>query len=1080
MKKNNAFVLILLLIICVATAEYLILVFLEMFGLSGTLGNVVDSLSLIVILSPFFYLLYNIQNSLSISEAKYRPLFENMLNGFAYCKMLYDEQGNPADFAYLDVNRAFTRLTGLENVVGRRATEVIPGIKDSNPELFEIYGKVASTGKPEKFEIEIKPLGIWLAISVYSPAEGYFVALFDNITERKKGDVAVKIHALQQAGVAELGQFALTEKELPALFEKAVDIVAECLGVEYSKILEMLPGGDRLLLRAGVGWKEGSVGYVTVGASADSQAGYTLISNEPVVVEDLRTEKRFSGPELLTEHGVVSGLSVIIPGKDRLYGVLGGHTKMHRTFSGDDISFMKSVANVIAEAVDHRKYESAIVEKNQWLAMLNQIDKAMVSTLDLEKIFGMLVENLVRALKMESGVIFLCDDFNKSVNVVKSYNFTFTEGQACYPVASLPLVSEIVKNNKMVILSEVGKDTEAYKMLGAKSILLVPLSVRDSVQGVICLHNEIDQHIFSDSEVEFAMQVADQAMIAIINAKLVKSLTENDTKLVSMNRELLALNEIAGIIASSHDVKIMLRMVMEKTLSLLFLAVQKKGVIFLRDDNDPNKFHMAAQIGLAPYLVEKEAEITSGHCLCGKVAESGEILLSDGCFSDPCHTTNYPGMQDHGHVVLPIKSNDSILGVMTYYLEPGTVLSDAQIHLLTSVSNQLATGILNQQFLEKIAAGKKEWELTFDAMEELITIHRPDHTILRANKAVSRYFGREINDIVGRKCYEIFHDADGLVPLCPAEDLLKGLDKPVTREMFVNEKYLEVTLYPVYMDWHLNSFIHVVKDITERKRVEQALRESEEKFRNLVERSGIGVYIIQDGSFKYVNPRFAEIFGYTPEEIMGTITIENLVYPDDRSLVLDNIRRRESGEVATLHYFFRGITKKGELIHVEIHGANVTYLGKLAGMGTLIDITETILARDELVRKTQEAVILRQAREQLEEVNRLKSEFLANMSHELRTPLNAVIGLSQVLLEKIYGSLADKQEEYLKGINQSGRHLIDLINEILDLSKIEAGKEQLEPSEFSIASLLKNSFIVIREKAAKRNIELILEIGPEV
>ncbi|MHB8174601.1 MAG: PAS domain-containing protein, partial [Nitrospirota bacterium] len=142
MKKNNAFVLILLLIICVATAEYLILVFLEMFGLSGTLGNVVDSLSLIVILSPFFYLLYNIQNSLSISEAKYRPLFENMLNGFAYCKMLYDEQGNPADFAYLDVNRAFSRLTGLENVVGRRATEVIPGIKDSNPELFEIYGKV--------------------------------------------------------------------------------------------------------------------------------------------------------------------------------------------------------------------------------------------------------------------------------------------------------------------------------------------------------------------------------------------------------------------------------------------------------------------------------------------------------------------------------------------------------------------------------------------------------------------------------------------------------------------------------------------------------------------------------------------------------------------------------------------------------------------------------------------------------------------------------------------------------------------------------------------------------------------------
>ena len=118
-------------------------------------------------------------------------------------------------------------------------------------------------------------------------------------------------------------------------------------------------------------------------------------------------------------------------------------------------------------------------------------------------------------------------------------------------------------------------------------------------------------------------------------------------------------------------------------------------------------------------------------------------------------------------------------------------------------------------------------------------------------------------------------------------------------------------------------------------------------------------------------------------------------------------------------------------------------------MGTLIDITETILARDELVRKTQEAVILRHAREQSEEVNRLKSEFLANMSHELRTPLNAVIGLSQVLLEKTYGPLAEKQEDYLKGINQSGQHLIGLINEILDLSKIEAGKEELELVRFS-------------------------------
>ena len=154
---------------------------------------------------------------------------------------------------------------------------------------------------------------------------------------------------------------------------------------------------------------------------------------------------------------------------------------------------------------------------------------------------------------MESGIVFLYDDFNKAVSVVKNYNFEIADGNACFQVESLPLVSEVVKNNKPIILNDVGEETVAYKMTGAKSIMLVPLSVKGIVQGVICLHNKNSRHSFSDSEIEFARQVSDQAMIAIINAKLVKSLTDNDTKLVSRNRELLALNEVAEIIASNQD-----------------------------------------------------------------------------------------------------------------------------------------------------------------------------------------------------------------------------------------------------------------------------------------------------------------------------------------------------------------------------------------------------------------------------------------------------------------------------------------------------------------------------------------------
>ena len=125
------------------------------------------------------------------SEERYRSLFENMMHGFAHCKMLYDESGRPSDFIYLDVNSAFTKLTGLQNVAGRRVTEVIPGIRETHPELFDIYGRVASTGQPEKFEIEFKPLELWFAISVYSTVKENFVAIFDDITERKKAETAL-------------------------------------------------------------------------------------------------------------------------------------------------------------------------------------------------------------------------------------------------------------------------------------------------------------------------------------------------------------------------------------------------------------------------------------------------------------------------------------------------------------------------------------------------------------------------------------------------------------------------------------------------------------------------------------------------------------------------------------------------------------------------------------------------------------------------------------------------------------------------------------------------------------------------
>ena len=117
---------------------------------------------------------------------------------------------------------------------------------------------------------------------------------------------------------------------------------------------------------------------------------------------------------------------------------------------------------------------------------------------------------------------------------------------------------------------------------------------------------------------------------------------------------------------------------------------------------------------------------------------------------------------------------------------------------------------------------------------------------------------------------------------------------------------------------------------------------------------------------------------------------------------------------------------------------------------------------------------------EVEVASRHKSEFLASMSHELRTPLNAVIGFSEVLLERMFGDLNDRQEEYLRDIWSSGKHLLELLNEILDLSKVEAGQMTLEPTQFSLQEALGHGLALVRERAARHGIRLSLEVAPDV
>lgn len=254
------------------------------------------------------------------------------------------------------------------------------------------------------------------------------------------------------------------------------------------------------------------------------------------------------------------------------------------------------------------------------------------------------------------------------------------------------------------------------------------------------------------------------------------------------------------------------------------------------------------------------------------------------------------------------------------------------------------------------------------------------------------------------------------------------------------------------------------QEILERKKIEHDLKKSEEKYRSFVESTDDSIYMVDwDCNYLYVNPKHKARLGIGNYHGRG---YGDCHFSTETDIFKQSVRRvYETGKTEQHEHEYRG---KWFL----------RSLSPLKDPETKKVVAVTVLSTDITARKKAEDI--RIENERLLISNRSKSEFIANMSHELRTPLNSIIGFSELLKKKIRGELNKKQERYVENVLNSSKFLLNLINDILDISKVEAGKIELIIERVSVPVVISETLTLLKERAAQNKVALVKELDPEL
>jgi PAS domain S-box-containing protein/excisionase family DNA binding protein len=515
-----------------------------------------------------------------------------------------------------------------------------------------------------------------------------------DVTERKRAEERLAARERQQAAVAQLGQLGLSNMDLDTLFTRAAQAVADTLAVEFVKVLELLPEGTALLLRAGVGWHEGLIGRATVDAGPHSQGGYTLRSGRPVIVEDLEQERRFESSPLLREHGVVSGVSVIIAGRERPFGVLSAHTAHRRAFTEDDVNFLLSVANVLAMAIERRRTLEALREQAETLATVNRIGEILTSELDLERVVQAVTDAATALTGAEFGAFF----FNVVNDEGEAFRLYTLSGapRAAFERFPMPrntaLFGPTFRGEGVIRLDDVTRDPRYGKNppyfgtppghLPVRSYLAVPVISRSGtvLGGLFFGHSR--PGVFTQRAEQLAVGLARTAAIAMDNARLYEDARHQA-------RQLALAADIGRALTADAPLQQRLGQCAEALVRHLNAAFARIWTL----DPDAQVLELQASAGLYTHLDGAHSRVPVGSLKIGRIARERRPHLTNAVQDDPW-ISNPDWARREGMVAFagyPLIVGEQVVGVVALFARHR--LAESTLAALASVADSIALAI---------------------------------------------------------------------------------------------------------------------------------------------------------------------------------------------------------------------------------------------------------------------------------------------------------------------------------------------------------------------------------------------------